>query len=224
MKKELLNKLNKSLNELISDLSNNNDYKKIIECIGKKEDLKLYDLSYGLYDNEEYKNLTDKEKNNLFNIFCDDSYRVFDEWIQEEKLYIDFKYIGHTSTFFVIPKRGIDYNDIYDFANSDLIGKIFLLLDEYINNELCMYYGLSSFFEIEKNQIVNIDSYLFDFLRDYNITLDECIKDFKQFIIDYFEDVKKVYDYIDDFKNNQCEYFNEYYNDFWLQNNLLWML
>lgn len=87
-----------------------------------------------------------------------------------------------------------------------------------------MYYGLSSFFEIEKNQIVNIDSYLFDFLKNYNITLDECIKDFKQFIIDYFDDVKKVYDYIDDFKNNQCEYFNEYYNDFQLQNNLLWML
>lgn len=62
MKKELINRLNKSLNELISDLLNNNDYKKIIECIGKKEDLKLYDLSYELYDNEEYKNLTDKEK------------------------------------------------------------------------------------------------------------------------------------------------------------------
>ena len=149
MKKELLNKLNKSLNELISDLSNNNEYKNIIECIGKKENLKLYDLSYELYDNEEYKNITNEEKNNLFNLFCEDSYTMFDEWIEEEKLYIEFKYIGNTSTFFIIPKKGgIVYNDIYDFANANLTKKIFLLLDEYINNELCIYDTLIDFFEI----------------------------------------------------------------------------
>ena len=74
---------------------------------------------------------------------------------------------------------------------------------------------------ISNDKIIDIGNFATEFVKDYcnyfyanskNIDdiINEFINDFNKFINDYFEDVWKLYDYIDDFKENQLEFYKDY--------------
>lgn len=216
MKKELINRLNKELEKVFNEVTSNKQLEKIVNVVGKSENLKLYDLSNELIFNKKYNHLSDKEKNDLFNTFCEDEYDLFHEDMGEESLYIDFKQIGKTSSFYVVPKSYFDYYNIEDYTNKSFKEKIFMLLDEFMNNKYGYWNTSNSLMDIQEEKIINIrNNDVIDFIREYDFTIDTLVEDFKNFLIEYFEDVLKVYEYIEDFKRNQCQNFEEYYNLFY---------
>lgn len=195
MKKELLNKLNKGLEKIFNEVNKN-----YIDCIGEKINLKLYDCIY-----------IDNFNSELFEMFCEDSY--YDYCKFKKDLYVEEKYIGYTSSFYIVPKGNrVDYYYMDEYNNADYKEKIVMLFDDFLINEIDSNYCLDDLLKVEKNKVADLGEYFFDFLYNFNYSIDELVDGFIKFINEYIEDVKKVYDYIDNFKKNQVEYFEDYIN------------
>lgn len=203
----------------------NEQCKRIKDYIAENEgmfdlmNLKLYDASSYEYkdmikdfplcyaDNEEY------SENSYFCRFYESTYDQFMDWCAEEK--IDFRamchHIGRTSSFYL-------YDKDKELVQREY-GKINWSWTMYnIFNKL----GYSNYCQlIEFDNEGNVDEEeSFKYNEDY-YTREEWIEELKPALLyivnemyndflEEFEDVKKVYEYIKDTKDNQVEYFKEW--------------
>ena len=195
--------------EKIKELENN--INKIIELRAELEsttNLKLYSCSY--LDDEKIKELLIKnhkvdkkflksyniDTNDLFNIFCENQLDIFEEYIYENfnVKFSDLKRIGRTSSFYFLTRNlynlDYDYNDLLRFLEENEIdlteNQVFKL--EY--KHLRRYAELKGDFDT------------FDY--DLDIYLEDS-KDLLEELINY----KKAYECLQEFKENQIEYFIE---------------
>ena len=180
-------------------------------------DLKLHDASF--YEFGKMKNdfpMCFKENEGkscgytYFYDFCEDRYDQFKEWCEEEK--INFRamchHIGRTSSFYLYEKKFIE-KEYGEIRWSWTMGNIF---DE-------LAYPSSNMVEFDLNGNIDEEK-TFNYESDY-YTKEEWAEEVKpslRYIIDEMyddfikeiTDVKKVYEYIKDIKENQVEYFKEY--------------
>lgn len=185
--KETIKKAKQELKKIFDYIAENND------ALTGYTDLKLHDVSFYCYSEMEkefplcYAADDQNSEYNYFYSFCDMSFDQFKENLSENG--IDFNktvdYIGHTSKF-------------YCYAGHDRDAETML------NNFL--YDDYTSF------EIVNGR---FSFSGRYGIA--EIINELEYFINHAFNDFKAktadaiaIYNYIQDFKQNQIEYFKEY--------------
>lgn len=166
--------------------------------------LKLYDVNNYVCENEiDY---------DLFDLFCEDSYRFFKEFMDEN--YIDnsiFNHIGRTSSFFLHDLNTIYINRCrYDYIDWDLLTLITEMFNSYTSLDIA----------INENKIIIDEDFINSHFEDYHCTIDEYCDDILEdlnYIIDNllndlklkFEDTLLMYNYIKDFKENQVEYFKE---------------
>lgn len=183
---KLLNKANEELKKVV-------DYIKQNESMFDYMDLKLHNVSYYCYT--EMKNdfpLVCKEYDDIFERFCDIEYDWFIEWCREEG--IDFNkmhyQLGRTSKFYL--------HNWYD-KNID-----FMLYN--IIEDGCWY--ALNYFNLTNGVITSTD------IEDYEDTTIESLEyianDFYNDFMNAIEDIKKVYDYIVSFKENQVENFKSF--------------
>ena len=180
-------------------------------------DLKLHDASFYEYRDMEkdfplcFADNEGRYEDSYFYRFCEATYDQLTDWCAEEK--IDFNkmchHIGRTSLFYLYDK------EIVQIEN----GRINWSWTMYnIFNEL----GYSNYYQLlEFDDDGNVDEEeSFKCNEDY-YTREEWVEELKPallYIVDEMyndfmkeiEDVKKVYEYIKDTKDNQVEYFKEF--------------
>lgn len=178
----------------------NEQIRKVIGYLKQNEkymdymDLKLHDVSF--YDFETdfplcFKNDTNDEYS-YFYLFCEDNYNMFVEDLAEnfninfEKMKVQ---LGRTSSFYL--------QNFYD-KNIDC------LLENLSYDDACM-----NFTEFENGKIKPYGEYTEED-EEVQEELDYFIDDFYNSVVKRFKDIIIVYDYIEDFKKNQVEYFKEY--------------
>ena len=195
--------------EKIEELENN--INKIIELRAELEsttNLKLYSCSY--LDDEKIKELLIKnhkvskkflksyniDTNDLFNIFCENQLDIFEEYIYENfnVKFSDLKRIDRTSSFYFLTKNlynlDYDYNDLLRFLEENEI--------DLTENQV---------FKLEFKHLRRYAELKGDFdTFDYNLDIYlEDSKDLLNELINY----KKAYECLQDFKENQVEYYIE---------------
>ena len=195
--------------EKIEELENN--INKIIELRAELEsttNLKLYSCSY--LDDEKIKELLIKnhkvskkflksyniDTNDLFNIFCENQLDIFEEYIYENfnVKFSDLKRIDRTSLFYFLTKNlynlDYDYNDLLRFLEENEI--------DLTENQV---------FKLEFKHLRRYAELKGDFdTFDYNLDIYlEDSKDLLNELINY----KKAYECLQDFKENQVEYYIE---------------
>lgn len=168
-------------------------------------DLKLYDVIYYVFENDI--------NSDLFNLFCEDSYRFFKEFMDEN--YIDnsiFNHIGRTSSFFLHDLNTIYINrGRYDCIDWDLLTLITEMFNSYTNLDISINENKitidEDFINLHfEDYHYTIEEYCDDILEDLNYVISDLLNDLKL----KFEDTLLLYNYIKDFKENQVEYFKEY--------------
>lgn len=209
--KELIAKANRQCKRIKDYIIENEDMFSMM-------DLKLHDASFyefGKMENDFPMCFKENEDRSYgytyFYDFCEDTYDQFKEWCEEEK--INFRamchHIGSTSLFYLYEKELVQREN----------GRINWSWTMYnIFNEL----GYSNYYQLlEFDDDGNVDEKKsFKCYEDF-YTREEWIEELKpalQYIIDEMyddfikeiADVKKVYEYIKDAKENQVEYFKEY--------------
>lgn len=132
--------------------------------------LKLYDVAFECEDNE------------LFNLFCEDSYEMFNDMLEDRGL--KTVQIGRASSFYIVPEY---YENAFYNEEFDRYG----FYESYIGD------NLFGDMEVEKSE--GISQYDIDIINKE-------VKNFKESIIDVIE----VYKYIEEFKKNQLEIFNDW--------------
>ena len=183
---------------LISELKDDR-----VECIGQLEDLKLHDISYYIGEKlGEIEGLSIEKCNELyshiFNLFCEDNYNAFINY--EEENNTKRKYLGHTSRFYID-------TDYYD--------------------GIINYYYASDFrseYDIEKKKSMLLDEFLYSVLNTDEVYIEEefmneqdfnyMINEYKDFL-DTIEEIYNTYEHIKDFKENQVQYFEDWYENFY---------
>ena len=195
--------------EKIEELENN--INKIIELRAELEsttNLKLYSCSY--LDDEKIKELLVKkykvnkkflksyniDTNDLFNIFCENQLDIFEEYIYENfnVKFSDLKRIDRTSLFYFLTRNlynlDYDYNDLLRFLEENEI--------DLTENQV---------FKLEFKHLRRYAELKGDFdTFDYNLDIYlEDSKDLLNELINY----KKAYECLQDFKENQVEYYIE---------------
>lgn len=180
----------------------------------EKRNLKLYDVSYFCYDKQD--EYPDLNLDNQFNLFCEIQFENFEEWAKEEGIELrdEMNYIGRTSSFYLSDMC----DNFYDYRNKKIDERFIECLYE----EICGDYGfsfinLNSEFKIEWRDTGG--EYFGDYDdedRWYNeegtlkyLADTETADGFLSQIKYYLDDAIKVAEYIDDFKENQVEYFKE---------------
>lgn len=204
MKKNIIDKLNKGLEKIFATV--NKDY---INCIGRCTDLKLHNIICSdLYNDDD------------FNNFCYYAFNDYEDF--ENTLSVKREYIHLSSKFYILPSDNIlNFFDIQYLENRSYKEKILYLLDIFVNTQIDYSLSINDLIIIDNNKITDIGNFATEFVKDYcnyfyanskNIDdiINEFINDFNKFINDYFEDVWKLYDYIDDFKKNQMQYYKDY--------------
>lgn len=182
----------------------------------KYTNLKLYDISSS-FKVEEYirkeilERMNDDVCNEMFYRFCDLEFDVLNEYCDMEfgnPFMNCVNYIGRTSSFCV------------------RTGETFGICDNYLDtiNEVICYYITG---EYDINDFLNDDRFDINAIRDYFLSygewkvlegdvygvieiVDYIIEEMRDDIIKDTEDMIKLWNYIYDFKNNQCEYFADY--------------
>ncbi len=205
--KSLIKQANKEVEKVVSYLQENQN-------AFKSTNLKLHDIAYNPTLQNKY-NLSDSEYQEFFNEFCDIEYT----WYKDERNYLRLtnkhNYIGSTSNFYLYDTDIIqlEINENIDLQNT------------IINMVLTLISGSSDIdYIVNENGLINID-----LVAKYCIGLDnsyknECIEDMKndlewisekflEYVKDEVEDIIKDYEYIQDFKNNQIEIFDNYIQD-----------
>ena len=191
-KQQLTNAVNKA-NEVI-----NNVKKWTVENIEafQSMDLKLHDAA--CYDYSEDYPLLQDDDNECFRWWCECQYGQFNEWLEENNIkWNDIaNYIGRTSSLYLHDRNIIDFDrnnkidiDIYTFIYNNYCGCD--VMDIFTNNNIDI-------------DLINKDNKedVIEMLEWINTSL---LNEFKAL----FEDTVKVYEYINDFKDNQVIYFKE---------------
>ena len=185
--KETIKQAKSELKKIFDYIKENND------ALTNYTDLKLHDASFYFYrdmQNDFPLCYADDDKNseyNYFYSFCEISFDQFKEDLSENGIdfYKTVDYIGHTSKFYCYAGHDRDAETmINDF-----------LYDDY------------SSFEIENGK--------FSFSHYYGVS--EIINDLEYFVKNALNDFKaktadaiEIYKYIEDFKQNQVNYFKEF--------------
>ena len=182
---------------LVSELDNR------VEVIGELENLKLYDVSY--YIGEKLNQIEDLSQSefydiysHIFEVFCEDSYSLFVDTEKENDT--KREYLGRTSSFYIDTNYCdgiINYYYASDFRNEhDIEKKKSMLIDEFL------YSVLNTDEEYIEEEYMNE--------QDFNYMISE-YEDF----LDSIELIYATYEYIRDFKENQINIFEDWYNDFY---------
>ncbi len=155
-----------------------------LNYIGLDTNVKLYEVAYNLKEDE----------NEKFNEFCRQELENFEEYLEEN--YCSIHYINRTSSF------QIDCNTILN-GNGNLsymLGK---------NNEEKITYIVECFEHEYDWDMDNSDEEAVEEIETheemFNRDLNEFINSLKQIV--------EVYKYIENFKDNQMKYWNEYINE-----------
>ena len=161
----------------------------VAEYVGNVTNLKLYDASYlACKVGEENDNL--EEMCDLFNDFCDDSFKEFMEGDDAPMEGLKLCNIGSTSMFRIDTEDELygrayyydNYNNASKEERKQMLYEEFLYLQNTDEVE---------FDEMEKDEI----ELLIDEMKDY---------------MESFKDIINAYKAIDNFKKNQVEYFKDY--------------
>lgn len=189
----------------------------------EQANLKLYDVAYHTAEMIEkyYPNFTGSA-DDLFSNFCDTEYWSFEEYLNEENLVMN--HVGRTSSFYFglkndkradelfelieeSSKERIKWNDIvqsgYDYLyvldSVDDSTKAKDIVKNYIEEHSNMNdFDLMSVLE----EIENGTEEFVDILTDEKYDLDSFQEDITK--------VRKAYEWLDDYKVNQLEYFKEF--------------
>lgn len=190
-----------------------NYMKQTDEIWGTMLDLKLYDVSHWLYDNQD-KFEDESDAAYAFYVFSEVSFEDFEDWLKEEfnsDFYDDglFNHIGDTSKFYLTQ---VEDDDDRNGHGHDYV--------EALENVLSSSYG-SGWSELlpeidDDGQIVDNYDHLTDMMS--GISDDTIYSEFGGLIdgdvysciTDVIEDARKVYDYIKYFKDHQVEYFIDF--------------
>ena len=155
-----------------------------LNYIGLDTNVKLYEVAYNLKEDE----------NEEFNEFCRQELENFEEYLKEN--YCSIHYIGRTSSF------QIDCNTILN-GNGNLL----YMLGK--NNEEKITYIVECFEHEYDWDMDNSDEEAVEEIEAheemFNRDLNEFINSLKQIV--------EVYKYIENFKDNQMKYWNEYINE-----------
>jgi len=193
----------------------NNELKKQEKFLKSKYfdlfDLKLHDIAYMTESEKEkngLENLTDENYNIIFQNFCDISAMDLTDFCMqvigysEDKLLTQF---ARTSRLYLNCEFDINYHNdhFFDTVNSILenIGFFWNDFYEYILNEECLLD-----FEIIKNSIGKNDVTYDDMIE----ALDCIILEYSNYVQEETKDQVRLFDYIENFKNNQVENFVYY--------------
>ena len=185
------------LKEGIKLLSN-----ELIKNVGMTTNLKLYDIAF---------NANTDDYNNHFEIFCMNNYDLFEEIEGENNT--KREYVGNTSSFYIVSDgySGIgDYYYMSDYNNVSDFRKKIMLINEFLYNN-CNYITLDD----EMSEFDDNIRDLYDNCNDTEI-IEYITQEIKNTLIDDLKDINKTYDYINDFKAHQLEYWNEevsYWNE-----------
>lgn len=174
-----------------------------VEYIGALENLKLHEVSYYIEKKlNEIDDLTQSEYydiySHIFELFCEVSYNLFKDI--EEGNNTKRKYLGTTSSFYIDTNYYdgvINYYYASDFRSEyDTEKKKSMLIDEFL------YSVLNTDEEYIEEEYMNE--------QDFNYMISE-YEDF----LDSIELIYATYEYIRDFKENQMDIFEDWYNDFY---------
>lgn len=177
-------------------------------------DLKLHNISSS-FKAEEYvkeeilERMNDTIWADVFNWFCDLSYDNLDEDCKADfgKPFRDcISHIGRTSSFYI------------------RVGETFEICDDYLDtiNNVISYYAVSEFeiddylnnenhFDVDmvRNYFLNYEyrQYIEEEVSGFIDVVDYIIEEMERDILKDTADMIKLWNYIDDFKENQCKYF-----------------
>lgn len=174
-----------------------------VEYIGALEDLKLHDVSYYIGEKlDKIDDLTIEDfqyiYDNVFELFCEDNYNDFIN--HEEENNTERKYLGHTSSFYIDTNCYdgiINYYYPSDFRSEyDIENKKSMLLDEFLYSVL------------NTDEVYIEEEFMNE--QDFNYMINE-YEDF----LDTIEEIYNTYEYIKDFKENQVQYFEDWYENFY---------
>lgn len=187
------------LNEMVNKMNLS-----LFKNIGELENLKLYDVCYYCHDNDI--------EENLFNLFCEDSYNMhFLEMLEQENL--QWLQIGRTSSHYFdiddLPLFHLYYQEDYNHKTNKQ--KAFMVLDELLNS----LYNIE--LEFNGDEITNVHNCDIETIEnDYTQEeLKEIIKELKESVIYTVTTINKGYKWLDEFKKHQIDNFKEWlkYNE-----------
>ena len=145
--------------------------------------------------------LDGEEADSLFYSFCQDAFSTFQDMTFEDlEVYQDFcdiaDYISRTSKFYLTTMHN-DYKNKYAMAlyeiASDLLEDIELTTDDMVQVD---FNKTMEFYDEDYEKLAVDLAYIINGLVEH--------------IENILKDVKMVYDYIENFKKEQCEMFTEY--------------
>lgn len=202
MKKNTLLNL---LNENVSDLKNR--IGDSINYLGNTTNLKLHEIAMYCYDNNI--------EIELFNIFCQFEFDNFMEILKEND--IELNYIGRTSTFRVVGDFYFnDYRNIYELENFENTTLLKEKIAYMIENYFYANYNYSFDFQFDKEgNIINFDyEELKNYILEYNDSKEVLKNIYKELwnnnVIEELNNIVSTYKYIQEFKENQVEYFKNF--------------
>lgn len=189
----------------------------ILQTIGNtlsSTTLKIYDVSYRLYTRGKELGLSDENVNSLFQLICEDEYRWFEEWENENLSYVKRSYIGRSSSFYYMSDWYGSHietsyvEDLLEGNNANLKSLLNYMessvYDATINNVIPT-------FEDEEEQesfIEQLDDE-YDFLIELNSELDT--------VKEILDEALKAYAYLSKYKTQENEY---YIADSYLQHDI----
>ena len=202
--KALIKMANKEMEKLVKFLEEHTG-------LWQGHNLKLYDIAWNSKLQEKW-NLTDKQYNDLFNLYCEQEYSFFVEWMKESGIEDTINYWGRTSTFDLTNRIiesdrrcNLDYGMIvYNIAYNNTIGcndlNYIIDGDGKIKMELITRYCKK-----------NCKYWLEENIRDLKEAIEyiasgEMFNDFLELMQDSIEIDK----YLNDFMENQVENFDNF--------------
>ena len=170
------------LNEILNTIDIEEFY-----YIGEATNAKLYDVSYYCYQND-----IDDINDNLFNIFCENEWDFFSDYLKDVGAALEF--IGRTSSFYFIP-AAFNFNCYYmsSFERSEPEERRSMLFDEFL-------YYTGAYDSLGE-------------MIDAGWGVDEIKKEWAQYCADVLTPINEAWEYLDLFKLNQVNNFIEFLND-----------
>ena len=175
------------------------EYLKSIENVwNKSRNLKLYDVFFhGEEIIDKYPLVKEEyDGNDLFYDFCQLEYDYFVEWMEENKIKDERKYIGHTSTFYLTDHHDENLISLLEYLVNENIYYTDIRIAE--NGNMLPFVDMECASEEEQIQDAQDEM---SFIADGRL-LEEIKK--------HFADAVQIAEYIDGFMKNQIDAFTEY--------------
>lgn len=146
-----------------------------------------------------------------FDDFCQEQYEIFEEFMQEEAPKVYRKYLGSTSSFYfttkVFESLGLSPDECLMESiieeSSDRFAPDELIDDNAFLDIYTQDYGKPS----NNEDMVDLLATQVELLEELSDNIEYFIDSLKE----DFEQVKKAYDYLNNFKENQLEIYDDYF-------------